>query len=102
MTSLLLLLAGCEPFDLLELQATPSVDPVVVAPLRVRLPTRCDGDGDGAVLAEGDCLSLTAPVDCDDRDSSVYPGAPEWCDGRQGAATPAYARSLRRSWGSPG
>jgi hypothetical protein len=35
-------------------------------------PTRCDADGDGTVDAS----------DCDPQDSRTYPGATEWCDGK--------------------
>ena len=40
----------------------------------------CDADGDGFAIAAAGCPS-GAPVDCDDGDPEVFPGAEEQCDG---------------------
>jgi len=49
-----------------------------------------DGDDDGMpdagpVATDEDGDGVMAPLDCDDRDPSVYPGAPELCDGKVNA-----------------
>ncbi len=82
MTPLLWVLAGCEPFDLLELQRAPDAVPVEVEVPRRDVFVDCDQDGDGAVRDDDACFGLLATVDCDDTDSSVFPGAPERCDGQ--------------------
>ncbi|HET6611221.1 MAG TPA: putative metal-binding motif-containing protein [Kofleriaceae bacterium] len=44
---------------------------------------RCDdidADGDGVTGCASECATITA-IDCDDTDSTVYPGAEELCDG---------------------
>ena len=84
MPSLLLLLAACEPFDLLEQRLDPVPFQTPTATLPAGLPEDCDQDGDGAVRDDPGCVALAAALDCDDQDSTVYPGAPEFCDGRDG------------------
>jgi len=41
--------------------------------------TTCDADGDG--FNDINLAGCPSPVDCDDTDATVYPGAPELCDG---------------------
>lgn len=64
---------------------TPSRFPVVAA---LVLATACGGgdpapdpDPDPSTI-DNDGDGFTADVDCDDNDASVYPGAPEICDGK--------------------
>ena len=65
---ILLIAAGCDPVD--------PVDPV--DPIDPDQPTEelVDADGDGFYANDSGDLA-----DCDDEDSSVYPGAAEVCDG---------------------
>ncbi len=58
-------------------QYTCEIDFGVTGALYVRV-TPVDEDGDGAL----------SDVDCDDLDSSVYPGAPELCDGKDNDCDP--------------
>lgn len=46
--------------------------------IKVKVPSCTDADSDG-YFAEKGCGT---PVDCNDKDSSIYPGAPELCDGK--------------------
>jgi hypothetical protein len=84
MSPLLLLLAGCEPFDMLESQLAPISEAPVKAWIERELFADCDRDGDGAVRNDSECLSLSDIIDCNDEDSGIYPGAPEFCDGQDG------------------
>ena len=59
----LLLLVGCLP--------TPGPAPTI---------DQFDGDGDGWCAA-AECFDGSQPGDPDDEDATVYPGAPELCDG---------------------
>jgi predicted CxxxxCH...CXXCH cytochrome family protein len=47
-------------------------------PNAVNCPTCTDNDADGYAIDGGVC----GPIDCDDSDPNVYPGAPEICDGK--------------------
>jgi subtilisin-like proprotein convertase family protein len=40
-----------------------------------------DADGDGYCAATQSCADATQPGDCDETDATIYPGAPESCDG---------------------
>ena len=43
-------------------------------------PSVCSFDNDNDNYYVGSCAPL--PLDCDDNDNTVYPGAPELCDGK--------------------
>ena len=82
MWPLLLLLAGCEPFTMEGFYPDSPTSSVGPAFFERTLPPGCDQDGDGAVRDDPACTELSSTVDCDDQDSTVHPGAPEFCDGQ--------------------
>ncbi len=59
-------------------------------------PVCTDDDGDGYAIEGGDC----GPVDCDDTDSNVYPGAIELCNGVDDDCDGVIDEDLTRSCGS--
>ncbi|MFH1465285.1 MAG: MopE-related protein [Pseudomonadota bacterium] len=63
--------------------ASPSALPpgMAWAALAVVLTWACGRPGDSG-SRDGDADGFSAPEDCDDDEASVYPGAPETCDGR--------------------
>jgi len=51
--------------------------------LRLGCPTpACDQDQDGFPSNAPGCVVVGKPVDCDDSDRTIYPGAPLHCDGK--------------------
>ena len=76
--SLVATVTGLANADLITAVQTDTGDDSSEAALNVPIDGPCDLDGDGVDNATG---GLCIGLDCDDNDNTVYPLAPELCDG---------------------